>query len=35
MAFYRIETDNILVDRILFGRSDYIRHLSIYPGENK
>ena len=33
MAFYRVEKDVILVDRVLFGRSDYIRYLRIYPGE--
>ena len=32
MAFYRIEKDAVLVDRILFGRSDYMRHLHLYPG---
>ncbi len=25
MAFYRVEPDRILVDRVVFGRSDYMR----------
>lgn len=29
MAFYRIEGDELLVDRVLFGKSGYIRHLHI------
>lgn len=27
MAFYRIENKRVLVDRILYGKSDYLRHL--------
>ncbi|MBQ7184875.1 MAG: type II toxin-antitoxin system RelE/ParE family toxin [Clostridia bacterium] len=34
MAFYRIDKDTLMVDRILFGRSDYMRSLHIYPGED-
>ena len=33
MAFYRTEKGVMLVDRILFGRSDYMRLLHIYPNE--
>ena len=29
MAFYRLEGDGMLVDRILFGKSDYIRYLNL------
>lgn len=29
LAFYRIEQDSILVDRILFGKSDYMRVLRL------
>lgn len=29
MAFYRLENDVMLVDRVLFGRSDYIRTLRL------
>ena len=28
IAFYHIENDKMFVDRILFGRSDYMRHLN-------
>lgn len=33
MAFYRLEKDAMLVDRILYGKSDYIRCLRIAPKE--
>ncbi len=33
MAFYRLEKGAMLVDRVLFGRSDYMRKLHIYPDE--
>lgn len=33
MAFYRLEKDAMLVDRILYGKSDYIRCLCIAPKE--
>ena len=29
LAFYRLESKRILVDRVLFGRSDYIRILQL------
>lgn len=29
LAFYRLEGERILVDRVLFGRSDYIRILHL------
>ena len=29
LAFYRLESERILVDRVLFGRSDYIRILQL------
>ena len=28
IAFYHIENDKMFVDRIIFGRSDYMRHLN-------
>ena len=31
-AFYRIEGDDMLVDRILFARSDYMRRLGFAAG---
>lgn len=33
MTFYQIKKDVMLVDRILFGRSDYMRQLHLYSGE--
>ena len=30
MAFYRVENNRILVDRILLGKSDYMRCLRLY-----
>lgn len=30
MAFYRIEKETILVDRVLFGKSDYMRTLHLW-----
>ena len=29
LAFYRLEKDTILVDRVLFGKSDYLRKLRL------
>ncbi len=29
IIFYRIENNNILVDRVLFAASDYIKHLNL------
>ena len=29
IAFYRLEKDVMYIDRILFGKSDYLRHLHI------
>jgi len=29
IAFYRIEDKNMIVDRVLLGKSDYMRHLNI------
>lgn len=29
LAFYRIEDDQLLVDRVLFAASDYLRHLHL------
>lgn len=29
MAFYRIDSEKILVDRVLFGASDYIKYLHL------
>ena len=29
IIFYRLEEDKMLIDRVLFGKSDYIRHLKI------
>ena len=29
LAFYRLEKDTILVDRVLFGNSDYLRKLRL------
>lgn len=29
LAFYRLEKDTILVDRVLFGKSDYLRKLHL------
>lgn len=29
IAFYRLENNKMLIDRVLFGRSDYIRDLHI------
>lgn len=28
IAFYQVENDKMLIDRVLFGRSDYMRHLN-------
>ena len=33
LAFYRIEKNTMLVDRILFSRSDYMRYLHLYSGD--
>ena len=33
LAFYRIEDDIMLVDRVLFGKSDYMRYLHIGTDE--
>jgi plasmid stabilization system protein ParE len=29
LAFYRLENDVLLIDRVLFGRSDYMRYLHL------
>ena len=29
IAFYHIENDKMFIDRILFGKSDYMRHLNL------
>ncbi len=34
LAFYRIEDDIMLVDRILFGKSDYLWYLHLGTGED-
>ena len=34
LAFYRIEKDKMLVDRVLFGKSDYIRILYLGSEED-
>ena len=31
MAFYRLENNTMLIDRILYGKSDYMRILQIFP----
>lgn len=33
LAFYRLEDDVILIDRVLFGRSDYMRYLHLGTDE--
>ena len=33
LAFYRLEADRMLIDRVLFGRSDYFRTLHLVPEE--
>ena len=33
IAFYRIDSDRMLIDRVLFGRSDYFRILCLAPEE--
>ena len=33
MVFYRLESDTMLVDRVLYGKSDYIRRLRLRPEE--
>ena len=33
LAFYRIEDDTMLIDRVLFCRSDYMRHLHLGTDE--
>ncbi|MCM1244991.1 MAG: type II toxin-antitoxin system RelE/ParE family toxin [Roseburia sp.] len=33
MAFYHLEDNKMLVDRILYGKSDYMRCLHIYSDE--
>lgn len=35
LSFYRLENEMMLVDRVLFGRSDYMRCLHLGPGEEK
>ncbi len=34
LAFYRVEKKELLVERILIGRSDYMRILHLSPEEN-
>ena len=34
LAFYRIEKDKMLVDRVLFGKSDYMRVLRLSSAED-
>lgn len=34
IAFYRVENDKLLVDRVLYGQSDYIRKLHLFPCTN-
>ena len=31
LAFYRLEKETMLIDRILFGKSDYMRILNVTP----
>ena len=33
LAFYRLEDDVMLIDRVLFGRSDYMRYLHLGTDE--
>ena len=33
IAFYRLESDRMLIDRVLFGRSDYLRILHLVPDD--
>lgn len=33
LAFYRLEANIILVDRVLYGKSDYLRQLKLNPKE--
>ena len=33
LAFYRLENDHLLVDRVLYGKSDYIRYLHLSTEE--
>ena len=34
IAFYRVENDKLLVDRVLYGQSDYMRKLHMFPNTN-
>ncbi len=34
IAFCRVENDKLLVDRVLYGQSDYIRKLHLFPYTN-